>query len=72
MKELKNVLVSYRDKSSGAKADLIFLVYALFYKVKDPTNSSTAFSIDGTSPDLSSDAWRTSLQQVLSKSAIDI
>ena len=57
VKELKNVLVSYREKSSGAKADLVLRVYALFCKVNDTMNSSTAFSSDGTSPDLSSDAW---------------
>ena len=56
VKELKNVLVSYREKLSGAKADLVLRVYALFCKVKDPTNSSTAISVDGSSLDLSSDA----------------
>ena len=57
VKELKNVLVSYCEKSSGAKADLVLHVYALFCKVKDLTNSSTAISVDGSSLDLSSDAW---------------
>ena len=33
VKELKN-----REKSSGAKANLVLRVYALFCKVNDPTN----------------------------------
>ena len=56
VKELKNILVSYREKSSGAKADLVLRVYALFCKVKDPTNSSSAISNDDSSLELSSNA----------------
>ena len=57
MKELKNLLELYCEKSSGAKADDVPRVYALFFKGHDPTNSSNTFSIDGISPDLSSDAY---------------